>query len=240
MDGVVVVVVVVVEDSEERRPYLDPSLPVTRNFPNAEMSRTRLPPSKLAISSLPEIDFSKLLELPLTTTTMAVCQASSLFSLSDQCVRQFWTATVPAILAAAFCIFALPVPTPIKRILYIIRVPFTNFLPLSEAEALDIGEVLVYDEKSHTTIPRTLFISTLSLLESLVWLGIGSYVFALEPSVTWNNVPPFLLALSWLYASLHIMLKPTSTPPFDLFTLYTAHFILGILTIGGIMYDYYV
>lgn len=171
---------------------------------------------------------------------MAVCHGASLLSLSDPCVRQFWTSLVPAVLVAIFCVFHIPVPAQAKKISVAIQAPFRNFLPLAEAEALDSGDAVEEPEASHQHGWTTLFISSLSLLETLAWLGIGSYALAVDPSAIWNYILPLLLAVSWLYAALRITLKPAVTPPFDLFILFTLQFIFSLVSISGIFYDYYI
>ncbi|KAK7677231.1 hypothetical protein QCA50_019825 [Cerrena zonata] len=171
---------------------------------------------------------------------MTVCHGASLVSLSEPCVRQFWASIVPAVLVAIFCVFRIPVPSQAKGVLRLVQAPFKNFLPLAEAEFLDNGVIVVEAEAPHQSVWRSLLISSFSLLETLLWLGLGSYALAVDPSSSWNYVLPWILAASWFYAVLRTTLKPTSTPPFDLFVLYTLHLIFSLVSIGGIIYDTYI
>ena len=172
---------------------------------------------------------------------MAVCHGSSLLSLSDPCIRQFWASLVPAAFVVVFCILQIPVPGLIKRGLRFLQTPFKNFLPLAEAEALNAGEtVVVEEEEPRYSVWKTYLISSLSLAETLIWLGLGSYALAVDPASPLGYVLPSLLALSWLYSALRITLKPTSTPPFDLFTLFTVNFVFNLVSVGGILYDIYI
>ncbi|KAI8989077.1 multidrug resistance-associated ABC transporter [Trametes punicea] len=169
---------------------------------------------------------------------MAVCNGASLTSLSDACVRGYWAAVIPFAFVGLVLLSLIP---PIRAILRFARKPFTNFLPLHEAEALIYGEDDV-EEDEETVVPlwRTLVLSTVSLIESLLWVGVGCYSLIVAPEDTWNGVRDFLIAVTWFYAALRPIVRPTATAPIDLFILLGLHLVLGIITLFGILYDHYV
>ncbi|KAK0184808.1 hypothetical protein F5146DRAFT_1073739 [Armillaria mellea] len=91
---------------------------------------------------------------------MGLCRDSGPLDLQDACIRGSWSALIPTVLVVAFCISSIPVKAPekIRPYIDIVRAPLQTFLPLHEAEALDL------DEKG-----------LLGLVEALSWLGNGSY-----------------------------------------------------------------
>lgn len=159
-------------------------------------------------------------------------------TLSDACVREFWAAVIP--LTIVRFLFALP--PPFYVLFRILRKPFTNFLPLHEAEALDAGKDVVEQEgeTSDVKLWRTLVLSTVSLVETLLWAGIGGYSFIVNPEDTWNGLRDLLVAATWFYATLRPVIWPTAMTPYDLFSLFTAHFLLGVVILFGRLYDQYV
>ncbi|KAL1948407.1 hypothetical protein VTO73DRAFT_12482 [Trametes versicolor] len=169
---------------------------------------------------------------------MAVCNDASLTSLSNACVRGFWAAVVPF----AFVGLALLSFTPPARVLLrIAKKPLTNFMPLREAEALITGDDTLVDEQEDTApLWRTLVLSSVSLTESLLWVGVGCYSLIVNPEDTWNGVRDFLVSTTWFYAALRPILKPPATAPRDLLVLFGLHFVLGLITFFGHLYDSYV
>ncbi|KAI0672246.1 multidrug resistance-associated ABC transporter [Trametes maxima] len=169
---------------------------------------------------------------------MAVCNGASLSSLSDACVRSFWAAVLPFAFVALVLVFVTP---PVRALFRSVKTPLTNFLPLQEAEALIAGEDSV-EEEQENVVPlwRTLVLSTASLIESLLWIGVGCYTLIINPEETWNGINDFLVASTWFYAALRPVVRPTATAPFDLFVLYGLHLLLGSITFFGHLYDRYV
>ena len=174
-----------------------------------------------------------------TAFSMTVCGTASLTTLSDACVRGFWTAVVPTALVGLVILASLP---PIHALLSIAQKPFTDFLSLQEAEALNTGEedVAEGDDEVHVPLWRTLILATISLVETLLWIGVGCYSLIVNPEDTWNGVRDFLVAATWFYATLRPVVWPTATAPSDLLSLFTAHLVLGIVTFFGHLYDRYV
>lgn len=168
---------------------------------------------------------------------MALCNGAPWTSLADHCVREFWAAVVPSTLVIILLLRSVPLPTPARRLLKTAKKPFTNFLTLSEAVALDVGEVPGEDPETIVPLWRGLLISAISLFEALFWSAFGSFALIVDYENIWDSLRPFLIALSWLYATSRPFIRPTATPPFDLVTLFAIQLIFGVLTVGGIIYD---
>ncbi|KAI0639291.1 multidrug resistance-associated ABC transporter [Trametes polyzona] len=169
---------------------------------------------------------------------MSVCNGQSLTSLSDACVRGFWAAVVPFAFVGLVLLSLTP---PARFLIRIAKRPFTNFLPLREAEALISGDDTLADEDENVVpLWRTLVLSTVSLVESLLWVGVGCYSLIVNPEVVWGGIRDFLVATTWFYAALRPILKPTAVVPYDLLILFGLHLVLGIVTLVGHVYDNYV
>lgn len=91
---------------------------------------------------------------------------------------------------------------------------------------------------------RTLSLAIPALLETIAWLALSSYslvVFNIDESyLAYDIWAPFLVAISWLYASLKPIMRPSSTPPYDLFILYLVHVSTAFLSVGATIYGKYV
>ncbi|KAI0332219.1 multidrug resistance-associated ABC transporter [Cubamyces sp. BRFM 1775] len=171
---------------------------------------------------------------------MAVCHGTHLTSISDACVRGLWAAILPSAFVGLVLVSAIP---PISSLLRILKQPLENFLPLPEAEALLYGEddaVQESDKENVVPLWRTLILSTVALLECLLWVSIGCYSLIVEPGDSWTGIRDVLIAATWFYAVLRPIVRPTATAPFDLFMLFGLHFLLGSLVFFGHVYDYYV
>ncbi|KAI0696160.1 multidrug resistance-associated ABC transporter [Cytidiella melzeri] len=164
-----------------------------------------------------------------------LCYGASPWDLSSPCIRLSYSAVLPTLVVAAALLAAIiRLPQPLKRILS----PLNSFLTLPEAEAL-----LSPDQKAEVQRPQRtslwpmVILSLTALLETLVWIVLGSYLAVVEAVDLWHSVLPFLIASSWLYASCRPILSPTATPPYDLLVLYTTRIIFDTLVFGGILYD---
>lgn len=120
---------------------------------------------------------------------------------------------------------------------------FRRFLTLNEAEALNAASENAADAQivpdAKPPVWRTLILCGIALLQSMAWLALASYHLITEPFHA-SLVLPYVLALPWLYAALRPLLKPLSTPPYDLFVLLLVHLFMGILMLGGALYTHYV
>lgn len=171
---------------------------------------------------------------------MELCPGSSSpFQFDDPCIRESWASLLPAAIVFLLGISSLPIsiPPPLKNVLGINA--FQSFLTLHEAEALDAASAVHTEtEISVTAKPplwRTVVLSTLSLLQSLAWLALASYRLITHPFHL-RALLPFALALPWVYATLRPLLRPPTTPPYDLFVLFVAHLVMGALMLGGVLY----
>jgi hypothetical protein len=176
-----------------------------------------------------------------------------MLDLYDPFVRMSWSALLPAAFVFALCLFSLPVPKSTCRAFSFITAPFQTYLPLHEAEALDTsaaaGDKVSGDEDAIASanaevqpdlIPlwRSLVFVFIGLAETLCWLGDASFRFIYNPTDTWGNFRPILIAISWLYATIRPAMYPTSTPLYDLFSIYIVHLTGRILQFGGVLFDH--
>lgn len=165
------------------------------------------------------------------------------FHFANPCVRESWASLTPAALVIVLCIAKLPISVPlsIQNVLGVNA--FKRFLTLHEAEALDAASDDSVDvEVAVTAKPplwRTLLLCAIALLESIAWLTLASYRLITTPFHP-SSLLPYVLALPWIYASFRPVLKPVSTPPYDLFALFLVHLVGSILMLGGALYTHYV
>ena len=142
---------------------------------------------------------------------MELCHHTKLIDLSDSCVREFWAAFVPSCLVFVFLAALLPLPAPVQYVLRTLEQPFIDFLPLSEALLLDQdGDATKAPSKIPVPVWRTVVFSTLTLVESLAWSGVGVQQAVAQ---TGSIAFPFLIAFTWLYAVMRSVLQSTATPP---------------------------
>jgi len=173
-----------------------------------------------------------------------LCPSPSPFDFADPCIRESWASLLPAILVFTLCLFSLPISLPKCVHNFLGLTTFKTFLTLHEAEALDASvaddEVEVeIDVGSKPPLWRTLLISTLSVVETLAWIALGTYRIVTGPFHP-SSLLPYVLALAWIYASLRPILRPSSTPPYDLFWLFSVHLVMGVLMLGGVLYSHHV
>jgi hypothetical protein len=125
-----------------------------------------------------------------------------------------------------------------------LRTPFNPFISLQEAEALaariSIADIVVNVHKP--PLWRKVSLLLLSALQFLSWLGIGLYDLVINPDVSPGHrmgFLPFLFCTYWLYSIIRSLVRPLSTPPFDLFATYVFYVLLHGLYISMTLYDYY-
>ena len=172
---------------------------------------------------------------------MGLCEGATLVDFSDVCVRHGWATLAPASLVVLLLLFSIPIPPQAKRVLSVVRSPFTNFLRLDEALALDAGESPAQvQDATEGPIPlwRTLLLSGLGLSETLGWLSVGAFSAVARPLSGWETTRPFLVALAWLYATVQPATSPTATPPIGLFVFYLFHGFGDTLVFFGDIYDW--
>ncbi|KAJ7468712.1 hypothetical protein FB451DRAFT_1560403 [Mycena latifolia] len=148
---------------------------------------------------------------------------------------------LPFIAVVLLCISWLPI-----RIPPVVKAPFTPYLTLHEAEAMDLQATSV--EGARIEVPevvsrwRSLVLAFAGLVQSLAWLAsafAAALYFITENSVdTWVVGQRLLIALSWLYVTVRPIAAPPATAPYDLFLIYILHLAGGILLLGGHLFDY--
>ena len=187
---------------------------------------------------------------------MQFCPSEELFNFSDPCIRQAWSSFLPVILVFIICLAKIPIQIPIPDRLNFI--PFSSFLNLNDAVALDAvaekmrraadGEILedvdVISKDAKPSFWRTFLLCTVALIETLAWIAYGSFRIIISQkqddpkAFDTTLVLPFILALPWIYALFRPLLKPPLTPPYDLFVLYLAHLVMGVIMLGAVLFNH--
>jgi len=170
---------------------------------------------------------------------------TNLLDLGDPFVRELWACILPSAFVILFCATLIPVPGWARSLWQKASRPFRNSLTLEEAEAFEAAHDnkksspadYSTSAKSVTSVFRTIALSGLGLLQVLVWLGLGSYSFAIHAK-PWDGILPIITAGTWLYASLRPIIWSSQTVYYDLFALYLAHLITGLTILGGLFFDH--
>ncbi len=161
---------------------------------------------------------------------MAVCDGTALTPLLGSCVRGYWASVIPF----GFLIFV-----PLLRVLAKHLRP-KSYLTLEEAEALIPADDDVGEDAAAAPLWRTVFLSTVSLLQCSAWIAAATYTVSVSPADIWNGVSHFLMATTWLYAGLRPLVKPLISFPYDLLVLFSLHLTCSTVVFVGYLYDSYV
>ena len=164
------------------------------------------------------------------------------FDFQSQCVRELWSSLLPAGLVLVLCFLSIPIP----HVLDILCTPFKPYTTLQEAEALDSDATAIdklsgqHDTSNLESVPlwRSVLIVFVGIIQCLSWIAYGSYQFYNDPSDMLSSVLPFLVAIAWLYTIIRPITHPIATSPFDLFSIYLVLFCVGLLRVGGILFDH--
>ena len=120
----------------------------------------------------------------------------------------------------------------------------TDFLPLEEAVAIENNIRVAELVLPPVPLWRTLSLAIPAFLETVAWLALSiSSLMAFNINESYPAYyiwAPLLVAMSWLYASLKPIMRPSSTPPYDLFILYLIHVFTAFLSVGATIYDKYI
>jgi hypothetical protein len=194
---------------------------------------------------------------PRTPSGMSSCQFSgAIWHLDLPCARSFWAAVIPAAFVFVLCIVVVPVPTRLSNLVRPIKGQFVPFLNLQEAEALeavptaeskaafgDGGQVGPGEDVAGRVDPGQFWklplLSWIALIETLVWFGIASFTLIQDEWEPVYVASPFVLALTWLFATVRPIVRPMPTPPFDLFTLYLIYTVFELVSLGAFAYDHH-
>lgn len=184
----------------------------------------------------------------LSNLTM-VCEGQDALDLTSVCVRSVWAVSSPFILTVlitfAVLLSKLPFPASFKSFIEHLTRPFKDFLTLEEAEAIIGGQStqargLTRGNEIHGRISRhAIVVSSMSLIAGGMWLGLGSSRLVKLPK-SWFAWSCIVTAIPWIYSALHPIVRPTATPPYDLFWLFVVKLAASALYLGGILYDSYV
>ncbi|KAF9255339.1 multidrug resistance-associated ABC transporter [Marasmius fiardii PR-910] len=189
---------------------------------------------------------------------MGVCGNSGVFDFRNECVRNAWSALVPAGLVLAFCLVSFVNPKP--------RSPFRRFLTLQEADGLvfegdAVQEAMVTagirGGKTETAVDlplwRKIVLVFVGMLEVICWIIVGAIPLIVSPPSdltntpttpitadenVWKSVRPFLVAATWTYTVIRPVQRPTPTAPYDLFAIYVFQLISGVVELGGVLYGH--
>ncbi|TFK26992.1 hypothetical protein FA15DRAFT_614912 [Coprinopsis marcescibilis] len=182
--------------------------------------------------------------------------ADSPVDWSDSCIRDAWSAAVPALVVVLLLVWSSAravgltawtgtlIPEGIKEL-------FRPFITVQEAEALGGRDETDSDDKASTTpatttpttthapLWTTVIFAVVGVFQTLVWLGIASYHFYSDSETTYflNGLFPLLIAFAWFYTALRPTLWPSRTVLYDLFTVYVALLCAGILRVGGALWE---
>ena len=189
-------------------------------------------------------------------TGMSSCRISSeIWHLDLACARSFWGALVPAAFIFLLSVVAIPLPTWLSNFVGPIKEPLTPFLTLQEAEALNaaafaeskkaaLGEAgqgeadVVAEHVESRHFWKSLLLSWFALVETLVWLGVASFTIIQDERDPVYVASAFVLALTWLFATVRPIVRPKLTPPYDLFTLYLIYTIFELVSLGAFAYNH--
>ena len=120
----------------------------------------------------------------------------------------------------------------------------TDFLSLEEAVAIENNVRVTELVLPPVPLWRRLSLAVPALLETIAWLALSSYRLVVfdfhESHATYDLWAPFLVAISWFYASVKPVMRPSPTPPYDLFILYLVHAFMALLSVGSAIYRHYI
>lgn len=189
-----------------------------------------------------------------TLLGMSNCHLSSgIWHLDPTCTRTFWGTVIPSAFVFVLCVATIPVPTWLSNLLRPVKGQFVPFLTLQEAEALDATAAAAesktafgdtgQDPHDKQVEPghlwKSLLLSWFALVETLVWFGVASFTLVQDG---WDSVyvaSSFVLALTWLFATVRPIIRPISTPPYGLFTLYLIYTVFELVSLGAFVYNHH-
>lgn len=196
---------------------------------------------------------------------MGICTSSSIFTLSDACIRSSWSTFIPA--AVVLCLVLLRLLNSVAKntghLRWLGLQPMPQFLTLEEAEVSDSADndsgvqssgTIEHSAAGNMGYKRihAYVLALLALVETLLWVSYGSYDIFLHSghsSLADARSPvqvgaPIVLTFVWFYAtltSLPIAWSSNSnrpgTVPFDLVSIYVAYLVAAAINLSGILYD---
>jgi hypothetical protein len=169
---------------------------------------------------------------------------TNLFDFGDPFVRELWACILPSALVIFFCATLIPAPGRVRSAWQRASHPFRNSLTLEQAEAYEAAYEKeersfadAYTPKPVTPIFHAVILSSFALFQVIAWLGLGSYSFAVNARI-WDVILPVVTSVTWLYACFRPIIWPSQTVFYDLFVLYLAHLLTGLIILGGSLFDH--
>jgi hypothetical protein len=136
--------------------------------------------------------------------------------------------------------FVLHSPIRHTRLFKAISNLLTDFLPLEEAVAIENNLRVAELVLPPVPLWRTLSLALPAIVETVAWVALSSYRLAVfESHAAYDLWAPVLVAVSWFYASLKPVMRPSPTPPYDLFIMYLVHAFTALLSVGSATYTRY-
>lgn len=176
--------------------------------------------------------------------------------MHDECSRDFWSSIIPATLLLFILTTNIP-SVQRARWLKVVQSPFAPFLTDSQAEGILRGKPVDHQDddflkppgadvragRTHIPVWRMTVLSGLAWVETVTWLALGSYrlyeLIEHRDTDAVFTLAPFILATTWMYAAIRPIVRPTATPPYDLFILFILHLISALLSLGTPLYMHY-
>ncbi|KAJ7695669.1 hypothetical protein B0H17DRAFT_1158809 [Mycena rosella] len=150
----------------------------------------------------------------------------------------YWISIVPALLVLILLATSLPIPLPVRfRGIYALtRSSFTSYLTLDEAETFDRAS---FEPVRPSAAPRwqSVLFAFAGLVEGLAWVAETTFHLVMAPFDPWGTARRFLVAFSWIYATVRPITHPMSTVPYDLFAVYALHLVASSLHLGGYIFE---
>lgn len=179
------------------------------------------------------------------------CPHGGPIDFNDSCVRTSWSALLPAMFITIACIVtALWRRTTSSRMACPGPWLLTRFLTVREAECLEVSDA---EENSGgpskasqselinaKAIWKNVAITFIALMEALIWLCVGCFTLVAHPGHLWDSVSSLIIAATWLYPTFRAAVRPSATPPWDLFVLFILQLAIGLLRLGGTLRSDYI
>lgn len=173
---------------------------------------------------------------------MAICNGENPWALGNACVLDAWTTLAPAVFVVWMCIVSVPAPSQIRVTTRIFAGVFKTFLTLPEAEAYDRGESPLdeFSKENETSVWRMFTMSWIAIAQTVFWMGLGCYRLTSSDGNEglWEVWGPVIIALSWLYAAVRPILRPTATPPYDLLMFYFLESISAVVRFASVFFKH--
>ena len=175
--------------------------------------------------------------------SVSPAMGTNLLDFGDPSTRELWACILPSAFVILFCTTLIPVPGRVRSAWQTVSRPFRNSLTLEQAETYEaLHQKAKRNPPDHVasksdSIFRTTALSALAMLQVLAWLGLGSYLSAVNASIQ-DGIIPIVTAVTWFYASLRPIIWPSKTVFYDLFALYLAYTVTNLVTLGGLFFDY--